>query len=114
MPEGPLHDSRAPYRAIPYGNCRLYTLLYPLPENVPKPHEINKDADKFVKMVEVYVRGNSIKYVTIPDEVLDMVQEEDLSKESESALEGVAVDTPRSFYVAAPFSFDGHGCPANI
>lgn len=42
-----------------------------------------KDADKFVKMVEVYVRGNSIKYVTIPDEVLDMVQEEDLSKESE-------------------------------
>lgn len=34
-------------------------------------------------MVEVYVRGNSIKYVTIPDEVLDMVQEEDLSKESE-------------------------------
>lgn len=36
-------------------------------------------------MVEVYVRGNSIKYVTIPDEVLDMVQEEDLSKESEFA-----------------------------
>lgn len=34
-------------------------------------------------MVEVYVRGNSIKYVTIPEEVLDMVQEEDLSKESE-------------------------------
>ncbi|CAN0377651.1 unnamed protein product [Hapterophycus canaliculatus] len=33
-------------------------------------------------MVEVYVRGNSIKYVTIPEEVLDMVQEEDLSKES--------------------------------
>ena len=29
------------------------------------------------------MRGNSIKYVTIPDEVLDMVQEEDLSKESE-------------------------------
>lgn len=42
-----------------------------------------QDADKFVKMVEVYVRGNSIKYVTIPEEVLDMVQEEDLSKESE-------------------------------
>lgn len=36
-----------------------------------------------MKMVEVYVRGNSIKYVTIPEEVLDMVQEEDLSKESE-------------------------------
>lgn len=33
-------------------------------------------------MVEVYVRGNSIKYITIPEEVLDMVQEEDLSKES--------------------------------
>ncbi|CAN0159110.1 unnamed protein product, partial [Ectocarpus sp. 8 AP-2014] len=43
----------------------------------------SRDADKFVKMVEVYVRGNSIKYVTIPEEVLDMVQEEDLSKESE-------------------------------
>lgn len=37
-----------------------------------------------MKMLEVYVRGNSIKYVTIPDEVLDMVQEEDLFKESES------------------------------
>lgn len=47
---------------------------------------IFQDADKFVKMVEVYVRGNSIKYVTIPDEVLDMVQEEDLSKESELLL----------------------------
>lgn len=35
-----------------------------------------------MKMLEVYVRGNSIKYVTIPEEVLDMVQEEDLSKES--------------------------------
>ncbi|CAM9574203.1 unnamed protein product [Ascophyllum nodosum] len=44
----------------------------------------SRDADKFVKMVEVYVRGNSIKYVTIPDEVLDMVQEEDLSKEKRS------------------------------
>lgn len=55
----------------------------------PHPYPVfflptRQDADKFVKMVEVYVRGNSIKYVTIPDEVLDMVQEEDLSKESES------------------------------
>ncbi|CAM9500867.1 unnamed protein product, partial [Choristocarpus tenellus] len=41
----------------------------------------SRDGDKFVKLAEVYARGNSIKYLTIPDEVLDMVQEEDLSKE---------------------------------
>lgn len=48
------------------------------------------------------MRGNSIKYVTIPDEVLDMVQEEDLSKESEYALDDVAVGTPRAFYGVTP------------
>lgn len=54
-------------------------------------------------MVEVYVRGNSIKYVTIPDEVLDMVQEEDISKESEYCtqlkLHSVSAKTPGLFSV---------------
>ena len=58
-----------------------YLLKFPFCHHRPLTH--SQDADKFVKMVEVYVRGNSIKYVTIPEEVLDMVQEEDLSKESE-------------------------------
>lgn len=61
--------------------CLLVLLVIPPVPSSPLTPE--QDADKFVKMVEVYVRGNSIKYVTIPEEVLDMVQEEDLSKESE-------------------------------
>lgn len=35
-----------------------------------------QDGDKFWKIPEVYIRGNTIKYLCIPDEVIDMVQEE--------------------------------------
>ncbi len=44
----------------------------------------SRDGDRFWKLEEAYVRGNSIKYMTIPDEVLDMVAvEEESSRESE-------------------------------
>jgi small nuclear ribonucleoprotein (snRNP)-like protein len=41
----------------------------------------SRDGDRFWKLPEVYIRGNSIKYMTIPNEVLDMVAEEEESKE---------------------------------
>ena len=40
-----------------------------------------QDGDRFWKMPECYIRGNSIKYLRIPDEVLDLVAEEE-QKES--------------------------------
>lgn len=37
----------------------------------------SKDGDRFWKMPECYIRGNSIKYLRIPDEVINMVAEEE-------------------------------------
>ena len=37
----------------------------------------SKDGDRFWKIPECYIRGNSIKYLRIPDEVISMVPEEE-------------------------------------
>lgn len=37
----------------------------------------SKDGDRFWRMPEVYIRGVNIKYLRIPDEVIDMVREEE-------------------------------------
>ena len=36
----------------------------------------SKDGDRFWRMAECYVRGNTIKYVCVPDEVLEVVKED--------------------------------------
>ena len=36
----------------------------------------SRDGDKFWRMQEVYIRGTTIKYIRIPDEVLEMVKED--------------------------------------
>ncbi|EAT43171.1 AAEL005355-PA [Aedes aegypti] len=36
----------------------------------------SKDGDKFWRMPECYIRGSTIKYLRIPDEVIDMVKED--------------------------------------
>ncbi len=35
-----------------------------------------QDGDRFWRMPEAYVRGNTIKYLRVPDEVIDKVKEE--------------------------------------
>ncbi|KKA29924.1 hypothetical protein TD95_001466, partial [Thielaviopsis punctulata] len=35
----------------------------------------NAEADKFLKLPEVYVKGNNIKYLRVPDEIIDHVKE---------------------------------------
>lgn len=37
----------------------------------------SRDGDKFWRMPEVYIRGVSIKYLRIPDDVIDLVQEDE-------------------------------------
>ena len=41
---------------------------------------ISQDGDKFWRMPECYIRGSTIKYLRIPDEIIDMVKEEVVSK----------------------------------
>ncbi|KAF4664775.1 RNA processing protein [Perkinsus olseni] len=36
----------------------------------------SKDGDRFWKLAEAYIRGNHVKYLRIPDGVVDMVQED--------------------------------------
>lgn len=36
----------------------------------------SRDGDRFWRIPEAYVRGSTIKYLRIPDEVLDMVKDE--------------------------------------
>uniref|UniRef100_A0A286XAK8 LSM4 homolog, U6 small nuclear RNA and mRNA degradation associated n=1 Tax=Cavia porcellus TaxID=10141 RepID=A0A286XAK8_CAVPO len=38
------------------------------------------DGDKFWRMPECYIRGSTIKYLRIPDEIIDMVKEEAVAK----------------------------------
>ncbi|XP_043909772.1 U6 snRNA-associated Sm-like protein LSm4 isoform X1 [Protopterus annectens] len=40
----------------------------------------SRDGDKFWRMPECYIRGSTIKYLRIPDEIIDMVKEEVISK----------------------------------
>ena len=39
-----------------------------------------QDGDHFWRMPECYIRGSTIKYLRIPDEVIDMVKEETMNK----------------------------------
>uniref|UniRef100_A0A8C0ZXE6 U6 snRNA-associated Sm-like protein LSm4 n=1 Tax=Castor canadensis TaxID=51338 RepID=A0A8C0ZXE6_CASCN len=40
----------------------------------------SRDGDKFWRMPECYIRGSTIKYLRIPDEVIDMVKDEAVAK----------------------------------
>jgi hypothetical protein len=40
-----------------------------------------QDGDRFWRMPECYVRGNTIKYLRVPDEVIDKVQEETIKRQ---------------------------------
>ncbi|ORY65020.1 uncharacterized protein BCR38DRAFT_431656 [Pseudomassariella vexata] len=36
----------------------------------------NPEADKFVRLPEVYVKGNNIKYLRVPDDIIDQVKDQ--------------------------------------
>lgn len=44
----------------------------------------SRDGDRFWKLAECYIRGNSIKYLRIPDEIIDMVPQEEVVKEKKN------------------------------
>ncbi|XP_077239910.1 putative U6 snRNA-associated Sm-like protein LSm4 [Tasmannia lanceolata] len=49
----------------------------------------SKDGDRFWRMPECYIRGNTIKYLRVPDEVIDKVQEETNKSRSDRKPPGV-------------------------
>ncbi|CAL3965246.1 unnamed protein product [Diplocarpon coronariae] len=38
--------------------------------------QTSPDGDKFFRLPEVYVKGNNIKYLRVPDEIIDLVKEQ--------------------------------------
>ena len=40
----------------------------------------SKDGENFWKMPEVYIRGSMIKYLRLPDEVMDIAKQQDTGK----------------------------------
>lgn len=62
----------------------------PCTDTPPPPHQnplrsethpfLAQDGDKFWRMPECYIRGSTIKYLRIPDEIIDMVKEEVVAK----------------------------------
>ena len=69
--------------------CHLvYQLQFPchqcLPAQIYAPTQTRvytkQDADRFWRIPECYVRGNTIKYLRIPDEVIDLVHDNDFGQ----------------------------------
>ncbi|KAI1634981.1 like-Sm domain-containing protein [Biscogniauxia mediterranea] len=38
--------------------------------------QTSPEADKFVRLPEVYVKGNNIKYLRVPDEIIDLAKDQ--------------------------------------
>ncbi|KAJ3029547.1 UNVERIFIED_CONTAM: RNA processing protein [Siphonaria sp. JEL0065] len=54
-------------------------------------HEVictSADGEKFWRLAEVYIRGNTIKYLRLPDEIIDKVREDREFRERREAMSG--------------------------
>jgi len=38
--------------------------------------QTSPDGDKFTRLAEVYIRGNNIKYLRVPEEIIDLAKEQ--------------------------------------
>jgi len=50
--------------------------------NLKEVVRTSKDGDQFWSIPETYVRGNTIKYLRVPDVILDVVAEEKQARDS--------------------------------
>lgn len=46
--------------------------------------QTSPDGDKFWKLPECYIRGNTIKYLNVPEEIVDMVKEDESRQRHQS------------------------------
>ncbi|KAL9072758.1 MAG: hypothetical protein Q9157_004969 [Trypethelium eluteriae] len=44
--------------------------------------QTSPEGDKFFKLREAYVRGSNIKYLRVPDEIIDLVKEQQQNQQS--------------------------------
>ncbi|MCJ1457716.1 RNA processing protein [Mycoblastus sanguinarius] len=44
--------------------------------------QTSPEGDKFTRLPEVYVRGNNIKYLRVPDEIVDLVKDQQQNQPS--------------------------------
>ncbi|KAB5571905.1 hypothetical protein GE09DRAFT_912631, partial [Coniochaeta sp. 2T2.1] len=44
--------------------------------------QTSPEADKFVRLPEVYVKGNNIKYLRVPDDIIDLVKDQQSGHQS--------------------------------
>ncbi|KAL1920785.1 uncharacterized protein VTP21DRAFT_11420 [Calcarisporiella thermophila] len=42
--------------------------------------QTSADGDRFWRLPECYIRGNTIKYLRVPEEIIDMVREEEVKQ----------------------------------
>lgn len=50
--------------------------------------QTSPDGDKFYRLPEVYVKGNNIKYLRVPDEIIDLVKEQQMRDQNNSGYKG--------------------------
>ncbi|KAI1002922.1 hypothetical protein K3495_g5281 [Podosphaera aphanis] len=50
--------------------------------------QTNPDGDKFFRLPEVYVKGNNIKYLRVPDEIIDIVKEQQAKEQNNGGYRG--------------------------
>jgi len=50
--------------------------------------QTSPEADKFIRLPEVYVKGNNIKYLRVPDEIIDLVKEQQQSHGQQGGYRG--------------------------
>ncbi|RKF59750.1 Sm-like protein LSM4 [Erysiphe neolycopersici] len=50
--------------------------------------QTSPDGDKFYRLPEVYVKGNNIKYLRVPDEIIDLVKEQQIRDQNNSGYKG--------------------------
>ncbi|KAI4603082.1 hypothetical protein LQW54_013155 [Pestalotiopsis sp. IQ-011] len=44
--------------------------------------QTSPEGDKFVRLPEVYIKGNNIKYLRVPDDIIDIAKEQQQSQQS--------------------------------
>ncbi|KAK1822880.1 hypothetical protein LTR12_002602 [Friedmanniomyces endolithicus] len=59
-------------------NCDTYMNL-----TLKEVVQTSPDGDKFFRLPECYVRGNNIKYLRVPDEIVDLVKDQQQSQQSQ-------------------------------
>eukprot|EP00635_Sarcinochrysidales_sp_CCMP3193_P013011 CAMPEP_0118888940 /NCGR_PEP_ID=MMETSP1166-20130328/100_1 /TAXON_ID=1104430 /ORGANISM="Chrysoreinhardia sp, Strain CCMP3193" /LENGTH=161 /DNA_ID=CAMNT_0006827517 /DNA_START=106 /DNA_END=589 /DNA_ORIENTATION=- len=72
----------------------------------------SRDGDRFWKLDECYIRGNAIKYLRIPDEIIDMVHDDEVGKEKKHAAAAAAAADASTSAAAAGAGVDGDAAKA--